>query len=293
MNRLTEMLCLSVLGTVATGFLTAPVAYCQQFDTSQQATQHTAPAMVAVSHKTRPPHPIDPALEMAYASLQHIREHVNDYSAIFAKRCRVDGVLPEMQYANIKVRNRKTVEGKIAIPLSVYLNYLKPSDVKGREVVWVETKNDGNLIVHEAGIKGMINVTLDPNGYLAMRNQRYPITEIGIENLVVKLIETGIRDRQHGECEIQFYHNSKIGDAECTMLEVIHPVKRDYFDFYRARVYFDKNLNMPIRYESWSWPTTADGPPVLEEEYTYLRVATNIGLTDIDFDISNPAYNFR
>ena len=50
---------------------------------------------------------------------------------------------------------------------------------------------------------------------------------------------------------------------------------------------------MPIRYESWSWPTTADGPPVLEEEYTYLRVATNVGLTDIDFDISNPAYNFR
>ena len=171
---------------------------------------------------------------MAYASLQHIRENVNDYNAIFVRRCRVDGVLPELQYANIKVRNRKTVEGKIATPLSVYLNYLKPSDVKGREVVWVETKNEGKMIVHESGIKGVINVTLDPKGYLAMRNQRYPITEIGIENLAVKLIETGLRDRQHGECKVQFYHNSTIGDVECTMLEVIHPEEREYFDFYRA-----------------------------------------------------------
>jgi hypothetical protein len=77
------------------------------------------------------------------------------------------------------------------------------------------------------------------------------------------------------------------------MLEVIHPVRRPYFDFYRARVYFDDTLSMPIRYESWSWPTTAGGEPVLEEEYTYLRVQVNVGLTDRDFDISNPSYQFQ
>ena len=284
MNRMPQLIGLSGVLALMAGFGTLTPAFCQQ---------DVNPSMVPVSHKKQAPHPIDPALEMALSSLQHIRANVADYKAIFVKRCRVDGVLPDLQYAKIKVRNRKVVDGKIATPLSVYLNYLKPSDVRGREVVWVETKNDGNIIVHETGIKGMINVTLDPHGYLAMRNQRYPITEIGIENLVVKLIETANRDRQHGECEVQFYHNSKIGSTECTMVEVIHPEKREHFDFYRARVYFDKQLNMPIRYESWSWPKTPDGQPVLEEEYTYLRVEPNNGLTDIDFDISNPAYNFR
>tara|TARA_R110002049_G_scaffold305056_2_gene501044 strand:+ start:5150 stop:5995 length:846 start_codon:yes stop_codon:yes gene_type:complete len=281
---MSQLIGLSAFIVLVLGYGTLPSAYCQQA---------VAPSMVPVSHKTLTPHPIDPALKMAYESLQHIRANVDDYHAIFVKRCRVDGVLPDLQYANIKVRNRKVVDGKIAVPLSVYLKYLKPSDVRGREVVWIETKNDGNIIVHETGLKGMINVTLDPNGYLAMRNQRYPITEIGIENLVVKLIETGTRDRQHGECEVQFYQNSKIGETECTMLEVLHPEKRDHFDFYRARVYFDKQLKMPIRYESWSWPTKPGGQPVLEEEYTYLRVTTNTGMTDLDFDISNPAYDFR
>ena len=263
--------------------LAANVAVCQDGGTSAQPVSLKRPA----------PHPIDPAIQIAKASLEHIQANVADYKAIFARRCRVEGVLPELQFAAIKVRNRRTDGKSITTPMSVYLNYLKPSTVKGREVVWVENKNDGNLIVHETGIKGMINVTLDPNGYLAMRNQRYPITEIGIENLAVKLIETAMRDRQHDECDVQIYQDAKIGKSECLMIEVTHPVKRAHFDFHRARVYFDKQLNMPIRYESWSWPTRPGGEPVLEEEYTYLRVEPNAGLTDLDFDISNPEYNFR
>ena len=52
-------------------------------------------------------------------------------------------------------------------------------------------------------------------------------------------------------------------------------------------------MSMPIRFEKYSWPPTPDGEPVLEEEYTYLRVKTNVGLTDQDFDIGNPEYRFQ
>lgn len=239
------------------------------------------------------PHALDPALHIAQVSLQHIQANIADYSAIFVKRCRVDGVLPELQYAQVKIRNRKTNADRVTTPMSVYLKFLKPQAVQGREVIWVEGQNDGNMIVHETGLKGVINVHLDPHGYLAMRGQRYPITEIGIENLVMKLIETARRDRQHEECQVQIYRNARIGDTACTMLEVIHPVQRPHFDFYRARVYFDNQLNMPIRYESYSWPAEPDGEPVLEEEYSYLRLKTNVGLTDSDFDIANPEYQFR
>ena len=39
-------------------------------------------------------------------------------------------------------------------------------------------------------------------------------------------------------------------------------------------------LNLPIRYESWSWPTEPGGKPLLEEEYTYTKLRVNVGLTE-------------
>ncbi len=240
------------------------------------------------------PSPIDAAIKLSRESLAHIQQHVDDYTALFVKRCRVDGELPPLQYAKVKIRNRKQRDGELATPFSVYLNFLKPASVQGREVIWVEGQHDGKLIVHEAaGIGKLLNVKLDPNGTIAMRGQRYPVTEIGIENLAVKMIETGLRHRPHGECEVQFFRDAKIGEARCLMMQVTHPTKRDHFDFYQARVYFDEELKIPIRYESWSWPETPGGQPVLEEEYMYLQVRVNVGLTDRDFDLGNPEYRFR
>ena len=77
------------------------------------------------------------------------------------------------------------------------------------------------------------------------------------------------------------------------MVEVIHPTARPIFHFHRARIYFDESLKMPIRFEAWSWPQSAGGEPVLEEEYTYLNVAVNVGLSDEDFDPENPKYRFQ
>ncbi len=284
MDRLAQKLC-SWFVMVAFVGLGMPQASAQ----GQQAI----PVSSILPNKRPTPHLLDPAIEMARASLRNIQDNVHDYTALFVKRCRVNGELPALQYANVKIRNRKIQNGMITSPMAVYLDFLKPSSVKGREVIWVEGQNDGNLVVHDSGYRGVVNLNLDPNGYIAMRGQRYPITEIGIENLAVKLIETALRDRQYQECEVNYFKNAKIGNTECTMLEVIHPIKRAHFDFYRARVYFAEDLNMPIRYESYSWPVTADGKPVLEEEYTYLNVKTNVGLTDQDFDIRNPNYRFR
>ncbi len=230
---------------------------------------------------------------MANASLQYIQANVDDYTALFVKRYRIDGELTELQHANIKIRNRKTQGDKITMPMSVYLDFLQPDSVKGREVIWVEGQNSGKMTAHDTGFRGLVNVNLDPNGYLAMRGQRHPITEIGTEKLVRKMIETIERDRPHGECEVQLYKNAKVGEAKCNMLQVIHPIQREHFDFYCARMYFDEKLNLPIRYESWSWPVEPGGKPLLEEEYTYYQMKVNVGLTDRDFDVSNSDYRFQ
>jgi hypothetical protein len=49
---------------------------------------------------------------------------------------------------------------------------------------------------------------------------------------------------------------------------------------------------VPIRYAAWTWPEKAGEEPPLLEEYTYVDMKLNVGLTDKDFDPDNSAYNF-
>ncbi len=250
------------------------------------------PKISVASSRPDAPHPIEPALRKTRSSLRHMRDNVRDYTANFVKRHRVKNNLTEPTWANIKIRHRRQQGDRIVRPFSVYLGFLKPSSAKGREVIWVEGQNGGKLIAHETGIRNLMNVKLDPKGAIAMHEERYPITEIGMENLAVRLMEAGTREKKYGECEVRVAENAKIGDHLCDMVEVTHPVQRSHFDFYRTRVFFSQKLNMPIRYVSWSWPTKPGGEPVLEEEYTYLNVRVNVGLTDTDFDTDNPSYRF-
>lgn len=239
-------------------------------------------------------HPLDPALQIARSSLANIQQNIADYSAILIKRELINGSLTEHEYMGIKVRNRKYNNGVLSTPFSVYMAFLKPATVKGREVIYVENQNNGNIVAHEGGMKGRFlpTVNLDPLGMMAMRGQRYPITDVGLENLVVKLIEKGERDRKREECEVKFQQGAKVGDRDCTMLSVKHHEQRPYFDFHIAQVFLDNEMNIPIRYCAYDWPNAAGGNPVLLEEYTYMNIKTNIGLTDADFDQNNTKYNF-
>ncbi len=238
------------------------------------------------------PHSLDPALRLAYDGLKHIKDNVRDYSATIVKRERINGELTEQEFMEAKVRERKMDGDRIVVPLSVYFKYLAPKEKKGQEVIWVEGQNNGKLIGHGTGVQSFVKVHLDPNGWFAMRGNRYPISEIGIQHLTEELIEKGERDRKRDACEVQFFKNAKINGRVCTLLQVTHPVPREYFDFHIAQIFIDDELQVPIRYAAYLWPTTPGGKPTLEEEYTYMNMKLNIGLTDADFDPDNPNYEF-
>jgi hypothetical protein len=229
-------------------------------------------------------HPLMPALRWAYTGLDNI-EKIQDYSATLAKRERIGGKLLDYQYIFVKVRQK---------PFSVYMNFLAPSDVKGQEVVYVAGRNKGNMLAHGVGFQKVFGtVPLAPTGQVAMRNQRYPLTELGILNLTRRLVEVGEHDKNYGECEVKFYEGAKINKRVCTCIEVAHPIARRNFLFHLARIFVDKELNVPIRYEAYDWPKDPSTPAPLMEEYTYLNLKLNNGFTDADFDVRNPAYRFR
>lgn len=230
-------------------------------------------------------HPLTPALRWARSGLANI-EKLSDYSATVVKRERINGTLNEYDYLFLKVRHR---------PFSVYLYFLAPAAIKGQEVIYIEGQNNGNMWAHTVGFRDTLvgTVSIKPDGVIAMRGQRYPLTEIGIYNLTKRLLEVGEMDMKYGECQVKFFKNAKINDRISTCIEVVHPVPRRNFLFHVARIFVDDELNVPIRYEAWDWPKEAGGPPELIEEYTYLNLKLNNGFTDADFDTRNPNYRFR
>lgn len=236
-------------------------------------------------------HPLDPALTMANKGLKFSKANVKDYTATLVKRERVDGELQPYEYIYLKVRNAKP-----QVPFSVYMYFLKPAEAKGREVIYVHGQNENKMLVHEGGggIKGALpNLELDPKGFLAMKGQRYPVTEVGIENLMAQLVQRGERDRRAGTCKVQFRKGAKINGRVCTLLQVTHAKKQAPYDFHIAQIFVDDELGMPIRYASYDWPKSDDARPELIEEYTYLNLKINAGLSDGDFDPDNGNYAFK
>lgn len=236
-------------------------------------------------------HPLDRAIELARTGLSHMRENISDYTAIMVKRERVDNTLSEPHYMRIKIRNPRN-SAKQNVPFSIYMKFLKPRGTAGREVIWVDGQNSNNLIAHETGaLLRFRNFHLQPDGMLAMRGNRYPIYDAGMENLALKLIQKAERDRAAGNCEVNYHEGFKVNKRPCTIIEVIHHEQKEPYEFHIAKVYIDDELQIPIRFVSYDWPVQG-GSPRLMEEYTYINVKLNVGLTDNDFSITNSSYGF-
>ena len=244
--------------------------------------------------KPQPGHPLDPAIRLARHGLSHIQANIHDYTTTMVKRERVDGELTGVEFIYMKIRNRKFDQsGKEIVPFSVYSKHLKPSNKKGQEAIWIEGHNDNKIVAHGSGpIRGKIKVKIDPNGTLAMKDNRYPISDAGMENLCKMLMDKGLDERKYPECEVKFYKDAKINGRKCLLIEMRHPVQRPHFEWTLARVYVDEELQIPIRFASWGFPETAGGKPLLLEEYTYTNLKLNVGLTDADFDPDNPNYAY-
>ncbi|HEV2971954.1 MAG TPA: DUF1571 domain-containing protein [Pirellulales bacterium] len=292
--------CLTVILAIAVSMFGAPVAAESPASTSPDnplrasngnagdATSSDAKASdAAAPAPSAPPgeHPLDAALAIAHRVQDHIEKDVKDYTCTFIKQERVNGQLLDPSTMEAKFRPK---------PLSVYFKFFKPDDVKGREVLYLAGANGGKFVAREgSGLKRALGaVWLQPTSALAMMDNRYPITNAGLGHLTKRLIEIAEEDRKYGEVEVHFYKNAKVGARNCTLIEVVHPTPRRVFLFYRARVYIDDELQVPIHYEAALWPSGPGKEPPLDESYTYKDLKLNVGLTDADFDYKNPNYGF-
>jgi len=235
-------------------------------------------------------HPLMPALLFAAKHHLHIEDEVRDFSCILVKRERINGRLRGYEYLQTKVRRRQVDNGKVISPFSVYAEYLAPSKVRGRKVIYVDGQHENKMVVRNGGTRfKYITLRIAPDSDAVKRETNYPITELGLSNVVTRLIEQ-VRDDieadpQGTNTQVSFYRGAKIANRPCTHVRVIHPKASPAFDFHIANVYVDDKLNVPIRVEGYGWPKSEDDMPPLLEEYTYTRLKLNVGLTDEDFSL--------
>ena len=212
-------------------------------------------------------------LEMLKKSQEKFEE-VNDYTATFIKKQRMGG----------KINNDK-IEMKFMKPFCIYYKFLEGD--KGKEVIYVDGKNDNKLIGHLGGAISLFPICrwLKPTDPLAMAGNKYPITRSGIGNMIKGLIEQYELAEKNGDLEA-FYMGIEILDGRRTHVIGRRLPKKDEYACYLSITNIDIETKLPIRNISFNWDME------LEELYYYKDLKLNQGLTEKDFDPNNSKYRF-
>ncbi len=236
--------------------------------------------IAATTKKSDSSSPLSPALAQARATVDALKS-IKDYTATFFKDELV-GKTHVVQQMSLKIREQ---------PFSVYLRFQKELD--GREVIYVDGKNEGKLLVHGSGIESIVGtLKLAPDHKKIMEENRYPFNMIGLQNLMKTLVTQWERELPQSDLVVKMFPNAKIGNVECKVFESTRAKKTAEGQFHVTRLYTDKVTQLPVRVEQLDFPAKAGDQPSVLEQYTYMDLKTNVGLGDIDFDTKNKAYKF-
>jgi Protein of unknown function (DUF1571) len=223
-------------------------------------------------------------LEFLLAALERI-ENVDGYTAIFQKQERIGDKIGPPQTMDMKIRHQ---------PFSVYLKYLSPKP--GREALYVQGKHDNKLIAHNNDLSALLipRLALDPEGRIALADNRHPITEIGLANLIRKLISFRRLDLEDSDAQTILDRVTDESGHEWYRSLHLHTQQNPERPFQRIEVLYDTETKLPRQLQSHDWPKPGEtGELALAERYNYSEVKLNAPLSDEDFSTANPQYAFQ
>lgn len=228
---------------------------------------------------------MDPAMEKAYQMVtqgEATMRTLKDFTATFHKHEWKGGKMLKPETLFVKWRKN---------PRSVYMLWTGEHN-KGQEIIWRRGWNGDKIRAHQGGFLRHITVNLDPTGSLAMKDSRHPIMHAGFDH-TVELIAKDMRlakenpewGAQIKDLGVQNIHGAQSYCYEATMDKKKYPK----FYAYKALICMHLALKIPNKVHIWDYE---DGQVRLVEQYSYENVKLNVGLTDADFDPSNPDYAF-
>lgn len=243
---------------------------------SPEATPEPKPPVIA--------DPIQQAKQLIAESRRRY-QNVQDYTCTFYKRERINGRETPTYVLSMKARSQ---------PASIYFKFQRPTANAGREAIWVAGRNGGKVIVHDVGLGKLVAGTLhlDPRGSRAMEDNRHPISDAGIGHLIATVSHHWEREMKPGDSQVTIQPGVLVGGRPCTLVESGHAQRQSHFMYHLVKLYIDQETGLPIRFEAYDWPRRPGLAPELLEEYTYMNLRLNAGLSDRDFDPSNTQYSF-
>ena len=214
-----------------------------------------------------------------------------DYTAQFVKQELVNGELLDEQEMELKIRHK---------PFSVYMKWV--TGEAGREVLYVDGRNDGRLTAHGGGWRARLpSVSLDPTGSLAMAESRHPITKVGLHSLTQMMVEIHRQDLEtQNFAKFEKLPDQMFDGRPCHAF-VIEYKDRQASEHYRKSIsLIDKEWSIPVYTKNFGWlngdaPADADqhDEATLIEYYSYANVKFRPNLIALDFDHTNEEYGFK
>ncbi len=229
-------------------------------------------------------------LEMGLTKISDVKE----YRCSFLKQERIAGHLTDMQEINLKVKQA---------PFSVYMQWV--TCMEGREVLYVDGEHENQMLVHLEGVQGKLTGTmkLDPEGMLAMREARHPITEVGIKNLIEQILTYRRKESQSTIGHTCFCQDNQVVYNKKCILFVTEYTSPDVNpDYRKSMVYIDVDNYLPVCVKNFGWPETEDDSQMtaqqlddetLLEHYAYLKTTFDAPMIAGDFDPHNTSYHFH
>src|SRR6476661_2477301 len=170
-------------------------------------------------------HPLSSILAYARKEQQYLQRTLHDFSSRLIKRERIDGFLQDYNYIDIWVREPVREDSQVVVPLSVYMRFLGPAKVAGRQVLYVEGSNDGKMLVRNGGKHfDYVTVQVDPEGESAKQESLVPVTKTGFTDLLASMIDVLERhmraDASGTNTRVTKTPGAKVNKRPCTMVRI-------------------------------------------------------------------------
>lgn len=201
---------------------------------------------------------------------------VEDYTAIVVKYQRVEG----------RPSQPETIFMKFKKPFSIYLKWVKDPDA-GREVIYVDGKNNNKITVQPGGFLKTITPTLylDPTHPSVLKGNLKPITQAGMGQAIQTVLRLCRKAAKAGDLILLSKGKINFEGRNVYVVERRLPEGKGYPNAH-AILYIDEKFLLPVYFASY------DKNNQLLEKYITRSLKLNVGLTDKDFDPANPEYDF-
>jgi len=197
----------------------------------------------------------------------------------------------QLEVVNGKQQPKYLCDVKFRTPQDIYMTWIGEKNT-GRELLYRGASWNGGKLKVKPG-PWIPTVSLDPNGRLATQGQRHTINNLGFHYSVQLFASDAERLKAHrGEwpLTVEDLGVSTVFGSSARCFKADLPKEQAPELYARmVRVCVDETSGLPSHIQAWD---LENGELMLVEDYGYEDIEINVGLTDIDFDDANPAYNF-